>query len=50
MENKQGDTSKIIAPIVLNHIKSYNLFHMDVDQVVALLENIFEDVKFKGMV
>jgi hypothetical protein len=50
MENKQGNTSKIIAPLVLNHVKSYNLYHMGVDDVIMLLENIFEDIKFKGLV
>lgn len=50
MENKVGDTSKLIAPYLLNHIKSFNLFHLEIDKIVELMENFLEDMKLKGYV
>ena len=50
MENKKSDLSKSIVPYFYNHIKSFNLYHYDKDQIVDLLENFLEDIIKKGLI
>ena len=49
MENKKIDLSKY-SNLILNHIKSFNLYHYSKDQVVELLENFLEDIRKKGYI
>ncbi len=50
MENKTTKLSKLVAPLLLSHLKSFNLFYNSKEEIVELLENFLDDLRKKGMV
>ena len=50
MENKTNNISKYIAPLLLSHLKSFNLFYNSTGEISELLENFLDDLRKKGLV
>ena len=50
MENKTNNVSRFIAPLLLSHLKSFNLFYNSIEEILELLENFLDDLRKKGMI
>lgn len=49
-KNKKTELSQCISPILLNHLKSFNVYYATVDELIDLLDDILEDLTKKGLV
>ena len=48
MENKKSDESKLITPILLNHLYSFDISHLSRYEVKDLIDVFYEDLKNIG--